>query len=85
MVAYILECIFLKEHACTLDYISFYGPSYEYVSNLSGNGLAPNRRHAKIPGPRHNIKPSFPGMGIPMLKIRRSCDRLIFTMGSLYW
>ena len=25
--------------------------------------------------------PSFPGMGIPMLKIRRSQDRLIFNMG----
>ena len=26
-------------------------------------------------------RPSFPGMGIPMLKIRRSPDRLIFNMG----
>ena len=32
-------------------------------------------------GPRLNIKPVFPGMGIPMLKIRRSQDRLIFNMG----
>ena len=30
-------------------------------------------------GPRLNIRPSFPGMGIPMLKIRRSRDRLIFN------
>ena len=33
------------------------------------------------PGPRLNIKTIFPGMGIPMLKIRRSQDRLIFKMG----
>ena len=26
-------------------------------------------------------RPSFPGMGIPVLKIRRSRDRLIFNMG----
>ena len=32
-------------------------------------------------GPRLNIKTVFPGMGIPMLKIRRSQDRLIFNMG----
>ena len=28
-----------------------------------------------------NIRTVFPGMGIPILKIRRSCDRLIFNMG----
>ena len=33
------------------------------------------------PGPCLNIKTVFPGMGIPMLKIRRSQDRLIFNMG----
>ena len=27
----------------------------------------------------------FPGYGIPMLKIRRSQERLIFNMGILYW
>ena len=32
-------------------------------------------------GSHLNIKTVFPGMGIPMLKIRRSCDRLIFNMG----
>ena len=32
-------------------------------------------------GPRVNIKTTFPGMGIPMLKITRSWDRLIFNMG----
>ena len=43
------------------------------------------------PGPRLN-RPSFPGMAIPMLKIRRSWDCLIFNNGdpctgktSLYW
>ena len=30
---------------------------------------------------RFNIKTVFPGMGIPMLNIRRSRDRLIFNMG----
>ena len=34
----------------------------------------------QLPGSRLNIKPYFPGMGIPMLKIRRSRDRLIFNM-----
>ena len=37
----------------------------------------------KQPGPRLNIKIAFPGMGILMLKIRRSRDRLIFNMGIL--
>ena len=32
-------------------------------------------------GPVSIYRPSFPGMGIPMLKIRRSRDRLIFNMG----
>ena len=32
-------------------------------------------------GPVSVESPSFPGMGIPMLKIRRSRDRLIFNMG----
>ena len=32
-------------------------------------------------GPWRNIKTVFPGMGISMLKIRRSRDRLIFNMG----
>ena len=33
------------------------------------------------PGPCLNIKTVFPKCGIPMLKIRRSQDRLIFNMG----
>ena len=33
------------------------------------------------PGPPLNIKTIFPGLGIPMLKIRRSWDHLIFNMG----
>ena len=36
-------------------------------------------------GPRLNIKTIFQGMGIPMLKIRRLWDRLIFKLESLYW
>ena len=32
-----------------------------------------------------NIKTVFPRYGIPMLKIRRFCDRLIFNIGPLYW
>ena len=31
--------------------------------------------------PRQTLRPSFPGMGIPMLKIRLSRDSLIFNMG----
>ena len=34
-----------------------------------------------ISGPRLNITMSFSGMGIPMLKIRRSRNRLIFNVG----
>ena len=33
------------------------------------------------PGPRPNIRTIFPGMGISIIKIRRSWDRLIFIMG----
>ena len=36
-----------------------------------------------LPGPHLNIKTVFPGMGIPMLKIRRSRDRLIFNIRLL--
>ena len=39
----------------------------------------------KAPGSCLNMRPSFPGMGIPMLKIRRSWDRLIFNMGIPIW
>ena len=35
----------------------------------------------KTLGPVSISRPSFPGMGIPMLKIRRSWDCLIFNMG----
>ena len=35
----------------------------------------------RLSGPCLNIKTIFPGMGIPMLKIRQSWDRLIFNMG----
>ena len=35
----------------------------------------------QLPGPRLNIGTVFPGMGILMLKIRRSRNRLIFNMG----
>ena len=35
--------------------------------------------------PRLNTKTAFPDMGIPMLTMRRSQDRLMFNMGSLYW
>ena len=33
------------------------------------------------PGPRHNLKTVFSGVGISMLKIRQSRDSLIFNMG----
>ena len=42
--------------------------------------LWPIWQHSSTPGPSLNIKTIFPGMGIPMLKIRRSRDRLIFNM-----
>ena len=38
-------------------------------------------RDLRHPGPPLNIKTVFPMYGIPMLKIRRSRDRLIFNMG----
>ena len=37
------------------------------------------------PGPRLNINTVFPRHGVPMLKIRRSQDRLSLPWGSLYW
>ena len=41
---------------------------------LRGSCFAPR-------GPVSIWRPTFPGMGIPMLKMRRSGDRLIFNMG----
>ena len=38
-------------------------------------------RHYVSPGPRLNIKTIFPGMGIPISKIRQSWDHLILNMG----
>ena len=38
-------------------------------------------RDPTVPGPASIQRPSFPGLGIPVLKIRRSWDRLIFNMG----
>ena len=38
---------------------------------------------ASCHGPVSIQRPSFPGMGIPMLKIRRSRDRLIISIGVL--
>ena len=39
-----------------------------------------------VQGPVSIQRPSFPGMGIPVVKIRRSWDRLIFNMGiPIYW
>ena len=37
--------------------------------------------YGMTPGPSLNIEAIFPGMGIPMLKIRQSWDHLIFHMG----
>ena len=42
---------------------------------------SPEELTHRIQGPVSISKTSFPGMGIPMLKIRRSYDRLIFNMG----
>ena len=47
------------------------------ISAPEKTGILLKRR----PGPSLNIKTVFPGYGIPMLKIRRSQDRLIFNMG----
>ena len=44
----------------------------ETVPNLS--------KFSQQSGPCLNIKTAFSGMGIPVLKIRRSRDRLIFNM-----
>ena len=40
---------------------------------------------ASQPRPHLIINTGFPRFEIPMLKIRRSHDRPIFRMGSLYW
>ena len=44
------------------------------------NQKVTNCVHLARPGPRPNIKTVFPGIGIRMLKIRRSWHRLIFNM-----
>ena len=40
-----------------------------------------NAMAAEVPGPVSIYRLCFPGMGIPMLKIRRLWDRLLFNMG----
>ena len=37
--------------------------------------------HPLRPGPCFNIKDIFPGVGIPIMKIRQSYDSIIFIMG----
>ena len=44
-------------------------------------GKTSYRLVSRGPGPHLNINTVFPVMGIPMLKVRRSWDRLIFNMG----
>ena len=43
--------------------------------------LFPSTSSQFISGPCFNIKTIFPGVRIPIIKIRRSCDCLIFIMG----
>ena len=52
-----------------------------YVDQLYETPPMPLAGECKPPGPCLNIKTVFPGSGIPMLKIRRSQDRLIFNIG----
>ena len=61
-------------------------PRLGLVETSSGNGFALNvllsQQNWWWPGPCLNIKKtSFPSMEIPMIKIRRPWDRLIFNMG----
>ena len=55
-------------------------PSYMIYGIMTADNL---NMHAEShwPGLRLNIKTIFPSMGIPILKIRRSQDRLISNMG----
>ena len=60
---------------------SFLKPKITRGVNVSLQTLSTKcTQHYTPPGPRCNIKTVFPGMGIPMLMIRRSRDRLIFNM-----
>ena len=56
------------------------------VLNWIQNNLEERRCHipevGNLPGPCLNIETFFPGIGIPIIKIRRLSDRLIFAMGS---
>ena len=52
-------------------------PSQETMCSLYGKEFL----EISQSGPRLNKKTVFPGIGIPMLKIRRSWDCLIFNMG----
>ena len=54
--------------------------SYDDIIGFDTAGFPEPRSKYKD---RLNIKTVFPGMGITMLKIRRSQDRLIFNMGIL--
>ena len=56
------------------------------VLNWIQNNLEERRCHipevGNLPGPCLNIETVFPGIGIPIIKIRWSSDHLIFAMGS---
>ena len=58
---------------------------YNYIMKYQNHaGSGPTRLTCHRPtGPRLNVKTVFPMYGIPMSKIRRSWDRLIFNMGIL--
>ena len=60
---------------------SMSGPNHN--SEAPGTGIFSSCDYTNRTGPRRNIKMVSPGMGIPMLKIRWSRDRLIFNMGIL--
>ena len=54
-------------------------------SVLWANAISRHMGLWSISGPRFSINTIFPRIWIPMLKIRRSRDRLIFNIGTLYW
>ena len=69
------------QHKSTVDEKAPLVTTPHHTPETRGNNTSPASIFFPQPGPYLNVRPSFPGMGIPMLKIRRSQDRLIFNMG----
>ena len=70
------------EKQCQTDFTGkIWGMSKRDSRDKGIHGVFASRRRLTNQGPVSIRKTVFPGMGIPMLKIRRPVGRLIFNMG----